>query len=103
MIKSYFVDGIAKDQEWIIDHRDQLEEGMRQDMRDHGWIPVIDIPINITWDYNSDKDTFNFRMEAKGKRAGRKRALKSVGILSQEGIMVMSDSNGEQLSLSITG
>lgn len=99
MLKSYYVDGEACDQEWIIEHREELEEGMRRDMKEHGWIPVLDQPINITWDYNKDKDVFKFRMECKGKRVGRKNSLKALGIMSQEGIVVIEDE--EKLSLAI--
>lgn len=99
MIKSYYVDGEARDQEWIIDHREELEEGMRQDMRNHGWIPVLDIPINLTWEYNAEKNTFKFRMECKGKRVGRKKSMKAMGIMSQEGIEIRND--GEKLTLAI--
>jgi hypothetical protein len=90
-IRSYYCDGEAKDHEWIIAHRAELEDGMRQDMRDHGWIPVLDQDIKITWDYAADRRLFTYRMEAKGQRVGKKKAKGVVGLLSKEGLIVKDE------------
>lgn len=90
-IESYYIDGEAVDQEWIINNRELIEEGMRQDMRDHGWLPALDLPTNLRWEYDATRDVMKFRMEHKGQRVGRKRSAKSVGVLAKDGVEVKQD------------
>lgn len=92
-IKSYYVDGEAKDQEWIIANRKLLESSLHDDMREHGWMPVLDSAVNIVWDYVAERNIFKFRMEAKGVRVGRKKASENLGLLAQEGIIVGLDAD----------
>lgn len=87
--ESYYVNGEARDQEWIIDHRQELEDGLYQDMRDHGCAPVMNIPVGLTWEYNKDKETFKFQMEAKGIWVGKKKALTSLGVV--DGVLVSEE------------
>lgn len=99
MIKSYYVDGTAVDQDWIVRNHDLLQDELREDMRRHGYIPVVDQPMNVTWEYVKEKDVFKFRMENKGLKAGRKKALKSKGIMLDEGIVIGSDGDKVNVSL----
>jgi hypothetical protein len=101
-VKDYYVDGIAKDQDWIVKNREYLEEELHKDMRDKGFIPVLDIPMKVTWEYISKKGDknegkFKFRMTAKGHGVGCRKAKKFLGILSEEGIMF--GINGESVEL----
>lgn len=86
--KTYFVDGIAKDQEWIIEHSQYLEEELHKDMRSKGYIPVLDIPMKVNWEFDEKSGHFKYRLASKGKAVGCKTAKKYLGILSEEGIML---------------
>lgn len=84
----YFVDGVAKDQMWIIEHREYLQEELHKDMREKGFIPVLDIDMTVSWSYDEETGHFKYRLGAKGQGVGRKKAKNFLGILSQEGIVL---------------
>lgn len=87
----YYVEGVAVDQEWIVAHREYLEEELHKDMRSKGFIPVLDIPMNVTWEYDDKTGHFKYKLAAKGKGVGKKRSVKYLGILSDSGIMLSID------------
>jgi len=87
----YYVDGIAKDQVWIVNHREMLEHYTHQDMRDHGYIPVLDIDPVITWEYDKKTGNFRYRIQVKGQRVGKKNSITKLGILSKEGVVLDLD------------
>lgn len=95
-IKSYFVDGEARDEVWIVNNRPMLEEYIKDDMRDHGFAPVLDRPMNLSWTYNPERETFSYRIEAFGKFVGKRKAKKVIGVLIEEGI-IMSEDHAEPL------
>jgi hypothetical protein len=89
-LDNYCVTGTAKDHEWIIDHRELFETAMREEMRQKGFIPALDLPINIVWEY--DKNFLcHFKAIAKGLKVGRKRSLEAMGYMSREGFIVGKD------------
>jgi hypothetical protein len=92
-LRSYFTHGEAKDQEWIVANRELLEGYMRDDMRSHGWLPALDIPTVLTWEYREKTGTFKFSLEHKGVIVGYKKAKKLDGILFSEGIIVGRDND----------
>jgi hypothetical protein len=95
--KTYFVDGVAKDQEWIVAHTEYLEEELHKDMRSKGYIPVLDIPMKVNWEYDEKSGNFKYRLASKGKAVGCKTAKKHLGILSEQGIVL--DINVESAAL----
>lgn len=95
-LSNYYVTGTAKDHEWIIDHREYFESAMRDEMRQKGYIPALDIPVNITWEY--DKDFLcHFKAQAKGLRVGRTRSKNVMGYMSREGFIVGKDAEAVAL------
>lgn len=96
-LKDYYVDGVAKDQDWIVKHREYLEEELHKDMRNRGFIPVLDIPMKVNWSYDKDSGHFKYRLTAKGAGVGVRKAKRFLGILSEEGIMF--GINGESVEL----
>jgi hypothetical protein len=96
--KSFYIDGTAADQAWITSHRKELEDGMFEYMRDNGWIPVLDIPVKLFWEYDESTTYFKYRMEAKGKQVGKKSSKDKLGILSKEGILVANEKQAEPIT-----
>lgn len=87
-LSDYFVDGVAKDQEWIINHREYLEEELHKDMRLKGFAPVLDIPMKVSWDFDSKTGNFKYRLAAKAVGVGCKKSKKLLGYMSNEGVML---------------
>jgi hypothetical protein len=88
---SYTINGIAKDQNWIVANRAWLEEEMLKHMRENGYIPILDANIELYWEYNKEDDTFSYKMVAKGRRVGPKRSKKVLGYLMSEGVLLGLD------------
>ncbi len=95
--KTYKINGEAKDQEWIVNNRAKLESYMVDDMREHGYIPILDADTGLKWDYNAEKGTFNFSLEAKAYRVGKQRAKQITGIILSQGIAL--DLDGQASSI----
>lgn len=96
-LSDYYVDGVAKDQEWIIKNHEYLEEELHNYMRQNGYIPVLDQPMKVTWEFDAETGNFKYRLAAKGQGVGRKKSQKYLGILSEERILL--DINVEEASL----
>lgn len=86
-LDNYYVTGTARDHEWIINNREMFEESLRDEMRATGYIPVLDLPINITWEYDA-KFLCHFKAHAKGLKVGRRRSMNTLGYMSKEGFIV---------------
>ena len=85
-IKNYYTEGEAVDQDWIVAHREEIEFYMRQDMRDHGWAPVMDSSSTLQWEWDHERGLVKFKMGIKGAYIGKK-AKKMLGIV--DGMLVM--------------
>lgn len=96
--RTYRIKGVAVSQDWIVKNRILIEEATRQDMRDHGFVPTLDLPTDITWEWNQEDNTFAYELGIKGKYVGKRKAKNYLGILAEAGIVLTKDGTKAQLS-----
>jgi hypothetical protein len=89
-LSNYYLTGTSKDHEWIIDHRELLEGYIRDEMRENGYIPALDIPMNFVWEYDKEFSC-SYKVTAKGLKVGRKRSREAMGYMHEEGFILSKD------------
>ncbi len=89
--RTYKIEGTAVDQDWIVKNRTMIEEYSRDDMRAHGFVPVLDIPTALTWSWDEPKNVFNYTLTCAGQYMGKRKAKLYVGILHEQGIRITVD------------
>lgn len=94
-LRDYFVDGEARNQEWIISNREMVEAYTRDEMKEHGFVPVVGEDSKLTWQYDQDKDTFRYRIAIKALWVGKVKAKDYFGVV--DGVLL--DSKMEQAEL----
>lgn len=93
----YSMEGEAKDHEWILANRTMLESYLIEDMREKGFIPVLDASAGLSYAFNEEKQTFDFSIKAKAVQVGRQKSQQYMGIILGEGIMVSKDAENVAL------
>lgn len=93
----YKIDGTAVDQDWIVKNRQMIEEYTRDDMREKGFIPVLDVSTNLKWEWDQDNNVFKYRLECFGKYVGKRKAKLYIGILSEQGIVLSADGKSVEI------
>jgi hypothetical protein len=83
-IKSFVVGGVIKDDSSIAKSREMYERILLQDMRDKGYVPVLDLESQFSISYNLNKDTYNFHLEMFGVYVGKKKAHAIEGFSGQQ-------------------
>jgi hypothetical protein len=95
--RTYKVSGTAISQDWIVKNRIMIEEHTRDDMRIHGFIPTLDLPTDLKWEWDQDTDTFKYEIGIPGKYVGKSKAKRYIGILNEAGLVLTKD--GKQVEL----
>lgn len=95
--RKYKVSGAAVSQEWIVNNRIMIEEYTRDDMRQHGFVPTLDLPTELKWEWNQANDTFKYEIAIYGQFVGKRKAKQYLGILAEAGIVLTKD--GTQVSI----
>lgn len=95
--EEYSLVGEAKDSEWVVKNRHILEQYMMEEMREHGFIPVLDMNTDIEMSYKPETETFDYKIICKGYQVGRAKALRYAGVLVSQGIVIAQD--GETVAL----
>lgn len=88
-IETFSVDGIARDQESIIRIRVELEHRIIEQMREKGYVPILDITPELYWEYindGPDKEKFKFLLVLYGTHVGEK-SNQIMGMLGPHAIM----------------
>lgn len=80
-IKDFVVEGEAEDGETILRLRKEIEERIMEDMRDRGYVPLIDILPQLFWEYDKESEHFNFTIIVYGTYMGKAKAKKILGTL----------------------
>ena len=88
---NYYANGTCADHGWLTRNQELFEMELREEMLRNGYIPVLDIPVSYTWEYDKATDLCKYRAIAKGLKVGRRRAAKSLGVMSKEGFIVNKD------------
>jgi hypothetical protein len=83
-IKSFLISGVIKDDSKIRDSRENYERLLVQDMRDRGYVPVLDLEPQFSIKYNENKDNYSFFLEMFGVYIGKKKAQDVEGFSGQQ-------------------
>ncbi len=82
-IKSFLISGVIKDDAGIGKAREMYERIQLQDMRDRGYVPVLDLESQFSIKYNVQKDSYSFFLEMFGVYVGKKKAKEIEGFSGQ--------------------
>jgi hypothetical protein len=82
-IKSFLISGVIKDDAGIGKTRAMYERIQLQDMRDKGYVPVLDLEPQFSIKYNEQKDSYSFFLEMFGVYVGKKKAKEIEGFSGQ--------------------
>lgn len=94
-IKGFSIDGKAVDGETIIRIRKQIEDHIVDDMRNRGYVPVIDIMPSLYWEYDKDHEQFSYTLTVYGIYVGKRKSKEILGILDHRPIYIEHDRKGE--------
>jgi hypothetical protein len=91
-VKRFQVEGVIKDDAHIPRLRAQFEDMLIKDMRDGGYIPVLDLGPYFSTEY-CNNDSYNFLITAYGIYVGRRRAWQISGICNGQRIPLTTQKN----------
>lgn len=83
-IKSFLISGVIKDDSKILKAREDYERLLVQDMRDRGYVPVLDLEPQFSIKYNHSKDNYSFFLEMFGVYIGKRKAQDVEGFSGQQ-------------------
>jgi hypothetical protein len=83
-IKAFLIGGVIKDDSSIGKSRLMYERVLLQDMRDRGYVPVLDLEPQFSIKYNELKDSYSFNLEMFGVYVGKKKAQEIEGFSGQQ-------------------
>jgi hypothetical protein len=83
-IRAFLIGGVIKDDSSIGKSRLMYERILLQDMRDKGYVPVLDLEPQFSIKYNEIKDSYSFNLEMFGVYVGKKKAQEIEGFSGQQ-------------------
>jgi hypothetical protein len=78
-IKTFYLEGELLDDSVIISTKDIAERTIKTDMRDKGYVPVLDIDPIWSVEYNAITDQWFFEISMHGFYAGKRKAWQYQG------------------------
>ena len=75
--------GVIKDDSIFQSSRENYERLLVQQMRDKGYVPVLDMQPQFNIKYNHDKDHYTFNLVMYGMYLGKKKAYEYEGFSGQ--------------------
>ena len=82
-IHKFGIDGSVADEALLPQVKETLERQIIIDMRDKGYVPVLDIQPQISTSYDPVKETFNFLLAVYGVYVGKRKSWKLEGFSGQ--------------------
>lgn len=86
-VRRFPLDGEIADASNLVETRDRLVYFVETAMRDHGFVPALDLEPQFTLDYDLDKETYKFVLSVYGIYLGREESWRCVGVMSGKKIM----------------
>jgi len=83
-IKTFWINGVIKDDSDIIRLREMYERLLTEEMRSKGYVPVLDLDPQFSLKYNNDKDQYTFNLEMYGVFVGKKKSREIEGFSGQQ-------------------
>lgn len=93
-IRNFTVNGVARDQMWIVNNQLVVEAYIQEEMRAKGFLPVLDERTDLRWSRNDD-DTFNYTVTLKAIKVGKRKAKKFRGVMLQQSLLIQEDGTPE--------
>ena len=93
-VRNFTVNGVARDQMWIVNNQLVVEAYIHEEMRAKGFIPVLDQKTDVRWSRNDD-ETFNYTVTIKALKTGRRKAKKFRGVMLAQGVLINEDGTPE--------
>ncbi len=87
-IREFIIDGVAIDGETIIRLRPLVEEAAIQELRQRGYVPVIDKETELTWEYDKENNRFNYWVKLYMVYIGKKKAYEILGMIGSRPIFI---------------
>jgi hypothetical protein len=82
-LKSFGMQGQIHDDSAIPRLRKQYENLIESDMRSQGYIPILDLDIQFSLDYDEPNDTYAFEIVVYGVYVGKKKSYLYEGFSGQ--------------------
>lgn len=82
-LKSFGMQGEIHDDSAIPRLRKQYEHIIEENMRLQGYVPILDLDIQFSLEYNESNDTYNFDIVLYGIYVGKKKAYEYEGFSGQ--------------------
>lgn len=82
-LKKFTIDGVIGDDSSIPRQKEYFQKLLEVQMRDSGYVPVLDLDPQFYISYNREKDTYDFILHAFGIYVGKKKCLNYVGFSGQ--------------------
>lgn len=83
-IKTFWINGVIRDDSDIIRLREMYEHLLLDEMRTKGYVPVLDLDTQFSLKYNVEKDEYNFNIEMYGVYVGKKKSREIEGFSGQQ-------------------
>ena len=80
-IKKFYLDGLVADEN-LVQSREELERNLEDQMRDAGYVPVLDMDPQFTLDYIPADENFKFNLTIYGVKVGRQQSWSIAGIMN---------------------
>lgn len=82
-IHDFWINGVILDDSKITSSRENFERMLVQQMRDKGYVPVLDMQPQFSIKYNNDANTYNFILVMYGIFLGKRKATQYIGFSGQ--------------------
>lgn len=80
-IKAFPLEGEAVDGETILRLRAEIEDRIIEDMREKGYVPIVDLLPQLYWEFDKETTNFKYIIIVYGTYIGKKASKEVMGIL----------------------
>lgn len=85
-IKKFFLEGKVSEDN-LVQHKEEVLRVLEDQMRDSGYVPVLDMEPQFTLNYDEDNELFDFVATIYGVKVGTQQSWQIAGILNGKTIM----------------
>jgi hypothetical protein len=85
-IKKFSLSGLMGDNN-IVRGKEILVKNLEDQMRDTGFVPVLDLEPQFTLDYNAQDEQYNFELTVYGAYVGKDKSWDTAGLMTGKPIM----------------
>lgn len=86
-IKKFFYDGELSDDDNIVETKERLIHHLETQMRDNGFVPVLDMDPQFTLDYKPEDEKYIFDLSIYGVKVGVQQSWQISGVMNGKPIM----------------